>query len=74
MKKESYTTIWEWYDKVVTGSDMQMIQAIANSKKTVIRFEGDTYSKDWEVPSSTKRAMQNVLDAFVALGGDLNNP
>jgi hypothetical protein len=74
IKKESYTTIWEWYDKVVTGSDMQMIQAIANSKKTVIRFEGDTYSKDWEVPSSTKRAMQNVLDAFVALGGDLNNP
>jgi hypothetical protein len=46
----------------------------AAGDQTVVRFNGDTYYSDYVITAAEKKAVQNVLDAFVALGGDLDNP
>jgi hypothetical protein len=66
--------VWEWYDREVTQSDVKMIQAIIASKSTTLRYNGQQYYSDRPITAAEKKALQNVLDAFVALGGDLNKP
>lgn len=64
--------IWEWYDKSPTESEINMVKEIINSKKTVLRYEGDQYHYDRDITQQEKQALQNVLDAYTALGGSLN--
>lgn len=66
--------IWEWYDYAVERSDVKMVQAVIASKKTILRYNGQQYYSDREITAAEKQALQNVLDAFVALGGNLENP
>lgn len=62
-------SVWEWYDENVSDADLAMIKAIIKSKKATIRFNGNQYHKDHTITAQEKRALQNVLDAFGALGG-----
>jgi len=66
--------IWEWYDKPVERSDVKMVQAVIASGTATLRYNGKQYYDDREITAAEKQALQNVLDAFVAMGGDLNNP
>lgn len=66
--------IWEWYDYAAERSDVKLVQAVIASKKTILRYNGQQYYSDREITAAEKQALQNVLDAFVALGGDLENP
>jgi len=66
--------VWEWYDGAVERKDVEMIKGIIADPKPVIRFHGENYYSDYTVTAAERKALQNVLDAFVALGGDLNNP
>ena len=73
-RDNSASSIWEWYDGAVGRTEVEILKAIASGDQTVVRFNGDTYYNDYVITAAEKKAVQNVLDAFVALGGDLNNP
>ncbi|GAB6931565.1 hypothetical protein JCM10914A_55620 [Paenibacillus sp. JCM 10914] len=60
--------VWEYYDTLVTGELYDIINAVINSNKTVIRSQGERY-QDRTVTAQEKKALQNVLDAFKAMGG-----
>lgn len=65
--------VWEWYDDVVhdnaglDNSDLSMLDAIASSEETIIRFEGDTYEYDLVVSSADKQLIREVLTLYQAL-------
>ena len=59
--------VWEYIDLDVYDSDIKMLQAIANSKETIIRFEGDDYWYDLTVKDSDKAAIREALTAYEAL-------
>lgn len=48
-----------------------IVKAIINSKTAIIRHHGQQYNKDREITSNEKKALQNILDAYEALGGGL---
>lgn len=70
-ERDNYTTIWEWCDSHPTAADINMIKAVISSKKATIRFIGKQYHNDKPITASQKKALQNVLDAYKALGGEL---
>lgn len=61
---------WEWGEKTLDERDLEMLRAVAGSKKTIIRYNGERTS-DFIVPESQKVAIRNTLAAFEALGGKL---
>ena len=62
--------VWEVWDEVLdAGAEMddysiQMLQQIANSEETIIRFQGDDYHYDLTISASDKKAIKNVLTAY----------
>ena len=73
-RDNSASSVWEWYDGPVGRTEIEMLKAIAAGDQSMVRFNGDTYYSDYVITAAEKKAVQNVLDAFVALGGDLDNP
>lgn len=63
-------SVWEYYTTVVDKEMHDIINAVINSKKTVIRSKGQERHQDRTVTTEEKKALQNVLDAFKALGGN----
>lgn len=59
--------VWEYVDVDVSDADEEMLWAIANSKETIVRFEGDDYVWDFTVTSSDKQAIRDVLTAYDAM-------
>jgi len=66
---DSYTKVWEWNDHLAGPEQMEMLKAVASSKKTTIRFYGRQYVDDRTVTSSEKTAIKNILEGYAALGG-----
>lgn len=56
--------VWEYYDYSPSSSDMEMLEKIANSKETIVRFEGDRYHYDLTVSAEDKAAIKQVVDAY----------
>ena len=67
VERDNDSGVWEWYDASPTSSDLEMIKAIAKSKKTVIRPEGDQYYRDRTITGTEKTALSNVLTAYYGL-------
>lgn len=65
-------SIWETLDRKVDKETFNLLVAISNSKSAKIRHNGKDYYKDRTISSSEKRAIKKVLDAYEALGGDMN--
>lgn len=65
--------VWEWYDGAVTNKELQIIRAVIAADEPVLRFNGDKYYSDYVITAAERQALQNVLDAFVAMGGKLTN-
>ncbi|MGG3507993.1 hypothetical protein ABES58_21205 [Paenibacillus lautus] len=61
--------VWEYYDVVVDKDMYDIINAVIKSNKTIIRSQGDERHQDRTVTSQEKKALQNVLDAYKAMGG-----
>ena len=59
--------IWEWIDKNVELSDYIMLEKIANSKTTKIRFNGNQYYSERIISKKEKDALKNVLLAYKIL-------
>jgi hypothetical protein len=62
----------EWYDCSVDTEKYKMIREIANSNKTIIRYEGENYYDDYEVSQKEKIALQQIITAFEYLGGKID--
>lgn len=58
--------IWEWSDERAAAPEYNQLRAIANSKKTIIRFNGKNYYHDHTVTQKEKAAISKVLDAYDA--------
>ncbi len=56
--------VWEYYDYNPSSTDMEMLEKIANSKETIVRFEGDRYRYDLTVSAEDKAAIKQVVAAY----------
>jgi len=72
VKRDNDSTVWEWYDNNMDKNKYEMIKAVIASNKTILRCEGQQYYKDRTITAKEKEALQNVLDAYEALGGRLS--
>lgn len=61
--------VWEYVDIEVGASELEMLNAIANSTRTIVRFEGDDYYRDVTISQADKDAIRQVLTVYEALGG-----
>ena len=71
IKTDNDTNVWEWYNEPMTSENVDLIQKIIKSKKTVMRLNGSQYYKDVTITPTQKLALQHVLTVFQGLGGDL---
>jgi len=67
MERDNDSDVWEWYDTNPSDENVSMLKAIMNSKKAVIRCEGDQYYKDRTITSTEKKALKAVLTGYNAL-------
>jgi hypothetical protein len=63
--------VWEYIDMPVGPQELEWIRALIASKKAIIQYHGEQSDADREISALQKNALQNVLDAFRALGGTL---
>ncbi len=61
--RDNDSEIWEWADELVRPELRSILERIANSKKTIIRFDGSKFYDDWTVPAKDKKA---ILEMFAA--------
>lgn len=66
VRDNDWNDIWEYLDVAVGDYEMEILNAIADSSKTVVRFEGDNYYDDFTVTAADKQAIREMLDAYAA--------
>lgn len=71
IEKDNDSDVWEWYNEPATTENIEMIQKIINSKKTVVRLQGTQYYKDVTITMTQKLALKNVLTVYQGLGGTI---
>jgi len=71
VETDNDSQVWEWYDVNPSSENIEMIQKIIKSKKTVMRLEGRQYYKDVTITQTQKTALKNVLTVYQGLGGTL---
>lgn len=59
--------VWETYDKEASDSDIKLLKEIANSSKTIVRFEGKDRQHDFTVNSADKKAISELLIVYEGL-------
>jgi len=64
--------IWEWYDVTIDNRLYNIIKDVINSKTVKLRYNGKQYYKDRTITTMEKQGLQNILDAYEALGGNTN--
>ena len=62
-KRDNDSEIWEWSDNPVTPQLRILLEEVANSKKTIVRFNGQQYYDDFTVTDEDKAAIRDVLAA-----------
>jgi hypothetical protein len=58
--------VWEWIDIVPSSENISMLNLIANSKSTIVRFQGENYKNDRELTAKDKKA---ISDVFTVMDG-----
>lgn len=56
--------VWEYVDIPLEDEDIPLLKAIANSQKTLIRFQGDQNRYDREITQNEKYGIMDVLNAY----------
>ena len=67
VRDNEYGDIWETGDIEVGESELEILRAIADSEKTIVRFEGDEYYDDIVISASDKQAIKEMLQIYEAL-------
>ena len=58
--------VWEWIDFVPSSENTTMLKLIADSKSTIVRFQGENYKNDRELTAKEKKA---ISDVFTVIDG-----
>ncbi len=66
-RDNGYGGIWEWYDTTADTQELEIVRAVVNSKRAVLRYNGKQYYHDRTIGADEKAALQRVLDAYDAL-------
>jgi flagellar biosynthesis GTPase FlhF len=61
--------VWEYHDETLDSTGFQLLNAMINSQKTIMRLDGDQRQKDVTISANQKAALKRVLDAYTAAGG-----
>lgn len=67
VRDNAYGDIWEYVDIEVGESEIELLRAIAESERTIVRFQGDDYYDDFTVKDSDKQAIKEMLLVYEAL-------
>ena len=59
--------VWEWWDGDPTSENLDMLKKIANSKKTLLRYEGRQYHHDRTITAQEKLALKHMLIYFSSI-------
>jgi len=59
-------SIWEWTDLSGDIEFQQLLEKIAKSKKTILRFEGRQYYKDITISAADKKAILETMEYYKA--------
>ena len=59
--------IWEWLDLPVEPSGVMLLEKIANSQTTKVRFVGNKYHNDRTLTKKEKDIIKNTLEIYQAL-------
>ena len=71
IERDNDSNVWEWYDVTPTSKNIEMLQKIMNSKKSVMRMEGTQYYKDKTITEAQKSAIRDAFVVFQGMGGSL---
>ena len=72
-RDNAYRKVWEVYDEVlktnqdIDTEEIQILEAIANSQETIIRFNGDGKYHDYYVIAEDKQMISDALALYRAL-------
>lgn len=62
--------IWEWVDIAVDAEALALLAKIAASKRTILRYEGQQYHFDRDISSTEKKAIREIIAAYLVLSAD----
>ncbi|SEN62103.1 hypothetical protein SAMN04488077_12214 [Roseovarius tolerans] len=66
--RDNDSEIWEWTGYPATPSLIEIAQKVANSNRTVIRFEGQQfYDDNYVLPRSDKNVIRDMLNAWESM-------
>ena len=63
--------IWEWCDNQVKGSDIEIINALANAKEAKMKLIGNQYYKIQHITQQQLLDIKRSVELYEALGGTL---
>lgn len=61
-RDNAWGDVWEIIDKEANETDKNLLRSVANSEKTIIRFQGSLYHYDMTVSQAEKKAIQDTLE------------
>jgi hypothetical protein len=67
VERDNDSKVWEWYDINPTASDINMLENISRSQKTIVRMNGSQYYKDFEISPEQKNALQTMFTVHQGL-------
>lgn len=67
VNRDNSNYVWEWSTFTDEEEIMPIVEAVIKSKEAKVRYQGQQYYKDRVITATEKQALQNVLDAMVAL-------
>ena len=65
-------SVWETLDRNVDAQSIKIISALIYGESAKMRYRGSGGIKDRVITSSEKQGLKDVLDAYEALGGDMD--
>lgn len=66
-RDNAHGDVWEYMDYTADADDLALMQAIADSTETVVRFEGDDHRYDLTVSQEDKDAINEALLVYAYL-------
>lgn len=61
-RDNAWGDVWEVIDKEANETDKNLLRSVANSEKTIIRFQGSLYHYDMTISQAEKKAIQDTLE------------
>jgi hypothetical protein len=60
-RDHGYSGIWEWYDTPATARELEILRTVAESRRAVIRYQGQQYHRDRTITDREKQAIREML-------------